>query len=81
MSFFAADDVRQYRFFREERGYFRGYPEDPVELHDVLAGICHTPADGIIMFENLGIGIEDVVMAQAIFRAAEATDAGSVLEL
>ena len=77
---YAVDDLKQYQFFKAERGFFDGYPDTAHELSDVLAGVVSLPSDGLMFFANLGIGLEDVVMAKVIFDAAVANDAGLRLE-
>jgi ornithine cyclodeaminase/alanine dehydrogenase-like protein (mu-crystallin family) len=74
---FVVDDVAQYGYYRDQ-GYFRGYPDDPAELCDVLApGTAHPP--GLRVFVPLGIALEDVAVAAEIHRRAG--DAGLGREL
>jgi ornithine cyclodeaminase/alanine dehydrogenase-like protein (mu-crystallin family) len=76
---FVVDDVPQYRYHRE-LGYFAGYPEDAVELADVLAGDA-TPGDGLRVYVPLGIAIEDVAVAAELYRRAAEAGIGAQLPL
>src|SRR5207253_2235060 len=78
---YVVDDLKQYLFFKSERGYFSGYPDHAAELADVLAGLVQVPSKGVTFFENLGVGIEDVVMAKVIYDRARAVGAGIPLQL
>jgi ornithine cyclodeaminase/alanine dehydrogenase-like protein (mu-crystallin family) len=76
---FVVDDLPQYRYHRE-LGYFAGYPEDAVELADVLAGGA-TPGDGLRVYVPLGIAIEDVAVAAELYRRAAGAGIGTELPL
>lgn len=76
---FVVDDLPQYRYYREQ-GYFAGYPDDPVELADVLTG----PAElgpGLRVLVPLGIALEDVAVAAELHRRASAAGLGTELPL
>jgi ornithine cyclodeaminase/alanine dehydrogenase-like protein (mu-crystallin family) len=76
---FVVDDLPQYRYHRQ-LGYFAGYPEDAVELADVLAGEA-APVDGLRVYVPLGIAIEDVAVAAEINRRAAEAGLGTELPL
>jgi ornithine cyclodeaminase/alanine dehydrogenase-like protein (mu-crystallin family) len=76
---FVVDDLAQYRYHRE-LGYFAGYPEDAVELADVLAGGA-TSGDGLRVYVPLGIAIEDVAVAAELYRRAAEAGIGTELAL
>jgi ornithine cyclodeaminase/alanine dehydrogenase-like protein (mu-crystallin family) len=76
---FVVDDLPQYRYHRE-LGYFAGYPEEAVELADVLAGDAE-PGDGLRVYVPLGIAIEDVAVAAELYRRAAEADIGTELPL
>jgi ornithine cyclodeaminase/alanine dehydrogenase-like protein (mu-crystallin family) len=76
---FVVDDVPQYLHYREQ-GYFAGYPDDPVELCDVLdADVEHPP--GLRVFLPLGIALEDVAVAAEVGRRASESGLGRELPL
>ena len=76
---FVVDDLPQYRYHRQ-LGYFAGYPEEAVELADVLAGEA-APGDGLRVYVPLGIAIEDVAVAAEINRRAAEAGLGTELPL
>jgi alanine dehydrogenase len=76
---FVVDDVAQYRYYREQ-GYFGGYPEDPVELCDVLAPGFQQP-HGLRVYVPLGIALEDVAVAAEVNRRAAQLGIGRELPL
>jgi len=76
---FVVDDVPQYGYYRGQ-GYFRGYPDDPIELCDALdAAATHPP--GLRVFVPLGIALEDVAVAAEINRRASEAGLGTELPL
>ena len=76
---FVVDDLPQYRYHRQ-LGYFAGYPEEAVELADVLAGEAE-PGDGLRVYVPLGIAIEDVAVAADLHRRAAEAGIGTELPL
>jgi ornithine cyclodeaminase/alanine dehydrogenase-like protein (mu-crystallin family) len=76
---FVVDDLPQYRYHRR-LGYFAGYPEEAVELADVLAGEAE-PRAGLRVYVPLGIAIEDVAVATEINRRAAGAGIGTELPL
>jgi len=76
---FVVDDLPQYRYHRQ-LGYFAGYPEDAVELADVLAGEAE-PGKGLRVYVPLGIALEDVAVAAELDRRAAEAGIGTELPL
>jgi ornithine cyclodeaminase/alanine dehydrogenase-like protein (mu-crystallin family) len=76
---FVADDVAQYRYYREQ-GYFAGYPQDPIELCDALDPEASHPS-GLRVLVPLGIALEDVAVAAEINRLAADAGVGTPLPL
>jgi ornithine cyclodeaminase/alanine dehydrogenase-like protein (mu-crystallin family) len=76
---FVVDDLPQYRYHRQ-LGYFAGYPDEAVELADLLAGEA-APEDGLRVYVPLGIAIEDVAVAAEINRRAAEAGLGRELPL
>jgi ornithine cyclodeaminase/alanine dehydrogenase len=76
---FVVDDVPQYRHYAE-RGYFAGYPDDPVELSDALEPAEEHPP-GLRVYVPLGIALEDVAVASEIHRRAAQSGLGTELPL
>jgi len=76
---FVVDDLPQYRYHRQ-LGYFAGYPDEAVELADVLAGEA-APGDGLRVYVPLGIAIEDVAVAAELNRRASESGLGRELPL
>ena len=63
-----------------EQGYFAGYPDDPVELSDVLDPRAEHPP-GLRVYVPLGIALEDVAVAAEIHRRANESGLGTELPL
>jgi ornithine cyclodeaminase/alanine dehydrogenase len=76
---FVVDDVPQYRHYMEQ-GYFAGYPDDPVELCDVLDPAAGHPP-GLRIYVPLGIALEDVAVAAEVNRRATESGLGTELPL
>ncbi len=79
VAIFVVDDLPQYRYHRQ-LGYFAGYPDEAVELAEVLAGEA-APSDGLRVYVPLGIAIEDVAVAAEINRRAAQAGIGRELPL
>ncbi|CAN5756783.1 ornithine cyclodeaminase family protein [soil metagenome] len=81
---FAVDDREQFLHYRE-LGYFDGYPEPATTLGDLAR---HSPAHASAatdrgrpaLVTHLGVGLADVVFADAICRRAAEIGAGTELE-
>lgn len=78
---YVVDNLVQYLYFKRERGTFPGYPDAADELTDLLADRIQRPKGGLIFCNNLGVGIEDVVMAKVIYDRARQVGAGVELDL
>lgn len=76
VGYFVVDDLAEYRLFRQERGFFAGYPEQAAELPDLLSTGVPPDSDGLLYANTLGIGLEDLVLAQLVYRAAERCGVG-----
>jgi ornithine cyclodeaminase/alanine dehydrogenase-like protein (mu-crystallin family) len=76
---FVVDDLAQYRYHRG-LGYFAGYPDEAVELADVLAGDAE-PDAGLRVYVPLGIALEDVAIAAEVNRRAAEAGIGTELSL
>jgi ornithine cyclodeaminase/alanine dehydrogenase-like protein (mu-crystallin family) len=76
---FVVDDLPQYRFYRGQ-GYFAGYPEDAVELCDMLDSSADHPR-GLKVYAPLGIALEDVAVAAELNRRASEAGLGQELPL
>jgi ornithine cyclodeaminase/alanine dehydrogenase-like protein (mu-crystallin family) len=81
VSLFVVDNLTQYLYFKTERGTFPGYPDAAAELTQLLAGMVEVPATGLVFCNNLGVGIEDVVMAKVIYDKAREAGVGIELDL
>jgi len=80
---FVTDDTPQYLYYREH-GYFQGCPDPHADLGDVVTGkgqAQRKQASERIMSMNLGLAIEDMVVADAVYRRAASQDLGVRLAL
>jgi ornithine cyclodeaminase/alanine dehydrogenase-like protein (mu-crystallin family) len=79
---FAVDDRAQFVAYRE-LGYFDGYPDPTTTLGELAAAsggaVGDRRADEPVLATHLGVGLADVVFADAIARAAENAGMGSEL--
>jgi ornithine cyclodeaminase/alanine dehydrogenase-like protein (mu-crystallin family) len=77
---FLTDDVGQFKATRTG-AVFRDYPDPDGSIGGALLGQAPAPrAAGPIFIDHLGVGLADVIFADAIRRRAEEMDAGSILE-
>ena len=75
------DDVAQLDYYRSV-GYFKGLPEQPSDLGDVVRGRGgRRKEEQRIISVNLGLGAEDVATAQLIYTSALDQGVGTVLPL
>ena len=75
------DDVAQLDYYRSV-GYFKGLPERPSDLGDVVRGRGgRRKEEQRIISVNLGLGAEDVATAQLIYTSALDQGVGTVLPL
>ncbi|MBI3745770.1 MAG: ornithine cyclodeaminase family protein [Chloroflexi bacterium] len=71
-------DQREQYLANREAGNFDGYPDPDATIGEaILARTARPP--GRVVVAHLGVGLSDVVYADAILRAAEARDLGVVL--
>jgi ornithine cyclodeaminase/alanine dehydrogenase-like protein (mu-crystallin family) len=76
---FVVDDLSQYRY-HHQLGYFAGYPDEAVELAEVVAGEAEL-GRGLRVYVPLGIAIEDVAVAAELNRRAAEAGIGTELPL
>lgn len=75
---FLVDDRGQFLANREA-GQFDGYPDPSATIGEaILAGTLRPPS-GRVVVTHLGVGLADVVFADAIVRRAEAAGLGTML--
>jgi len=75
---FLVDQREQFR--RQSRaGLFEGYPDPVATLGEALLDGMVRPASGRVVVTHLGVGLADVVFADAIVRRAERLGLGTLL--
>ncbi len=57
---------------------FAGYPEDPQTIGEAIRGAVARPA-GRVVVAHLGVGLADLVFADAVLRSAETRGVGTIL--
>ncbi len=68
-------DQREQYLANRDAGNFDGYPDPHATLGEAI--LAHTPRPaGRVVVTHLGVGLSDVVFADAILRIAEAADLG-----
>ncbi len=79
---FYTDDLAQFAAYRK-MGFFEGVPEPVGDLGDLLAGRSpgRTDAREMTISANLGLAVEDVAVAAAIYERARIEGRGTVLRL
>ena len=77
-SIFLTDDREQYLANRTG-SQFAGYPEPDATIGEAIAAGTPRP-EGRALVTHLGVGLADVVFADAILRAAEARGIGTLLD-
>ncbi len=75
---FLVDDRGQFLANRAA-GQFDGYPDPTATLGEAILTGMERPAAGRVVVTHLGVGLADVVFADAIVRRAEAAGLGTVL--
>ncbi len=75
---FLVDEVAQFAASRAA-GSFDGYPDPTATMGEALLAGLPRPANGRVVAAHLGTGLADLVFADAILRAAEASGLGIVL--
>jgi ornithine cyclodeaminase/alanine dehydrogenase-like protein (mu-crystallin family) len=75
---FLVDDRGQFVAIREA-GQFDGYPDPGATLGEAILAGTSRPEHGRVVVTHLGVGLADVVFADAIVRRAEASGLGTAL--
>jgi ornithine cyclodeaminase/alanine dehydrogenase-like protein (mu-crystallin family) len=75
---FVVDDRGQFLANRDA-GQFDDYPDPTLTLGEAILAGTTRPPSGRVVVTHLGVGLADVVFADAIVRRAEAAGLGSVL--
>ncbi len=76
---FVVDDRKQFLAYRDA-GYFDGYPDPDSTLGEVLDAGEPEPRTGApVLVTHLGVGLADVLFADAVARRATAAGAGTEL--
>lgn len=76
---FLVDDRGQFLANRDA-GQFDGYPDPVATLGEAILADTPRPPAGRVVVTHLGVGLADVVFADAIVRRAEASGLGVLLE-
>ena len=74
---FVVDQREQY-FANRDAGNFDGYPDPTATIGEAILAGTRRPA-GRVVVTHLGVGLADLVFADAIVRAAEAAGLGTIL--
>jgi ornithine cyclodeaminase/alanine dehydrogenase-like protein (mu-crystallin family) len=72
-------DHRGQLFENRDAGLFDGYPDPDATLGEAILAGTARPAAGRVLVTHLGVGLADVVFADAILRLAEARGVGTLL--
>jgi ornithine cyclodeaminase/alanine dehydrogenase-like protein (mu-crystallin family) len=62
-----------------DAGQFDGYPDPPASMGDAILAGTRRPRAGRVLVTHLGVGLADLVFADAIVRAATAAGRGTTL--
>ena len=78
----STDDHAQYQFFRQQ-GYFKDHPQPYADLGEIVAGQKpgRETSDERTIAVNLGLAIEDMVVAPEVYRRAKEKGIGQELPL
>ena len=71
-------DQREQYLYNRDGGQFEGYPDPDATIGEAILGGTPRPA-GRVVVTHLGVGLADLVFADAIVRAAEARGLGTEL--
>lgn len=77
-AWFLTDDRGQFLMGRDA-GLFDGYPEPSATIGEAIAAGTARPPSGRVLVTHLGVGLADVVFADAVVRRATALGLGSTL--
>jgi ornithine cyclodeaminase/alanine dehydrogenase len=72
-------DHRGQLFASRDAGFFDGYPDPDATMGEAILAGTARPAAGRVLVTHLGVGLADVVFADAILQAAEARGIGTLL--
>ena len=72
-------DERGQLFANRDAGLFDGYPDPDATLGEAILAGTPRPASGRVLVTHLGVGLADLVFADAILRAAEVRGVGTLL--
>jgi ornithine cyclodeaminase/alanine dehydrogenase len=75
---FLVDERAQFLANRDA-GQFDGYPDPAATLGEAILAGTPRPPSGRVVVTHLGVGLADVVFADAIVRRAEAAGIGTLL--
>lgn len=77
------DDMDQYHNFWSVPGVIKDLPRDPVLMQNIIIGKHpgRTSIDQIIFTCNIGLALEDLIVADAIYKKAIEKGAGRILPL
>ncbi|MEP6639471.1 MAG: NAD(P)-binding domain-containing protein, partial [Chloroflexota bacterium] len=75
---FLTDERGQFLANRDA-GQFDGYPDPGGTLGEAILAATTRPMEGRVLVSHLGVGLADIVFADAIVRTAEAAGLGTVL--
>jgi alanine dehydrogenase len=75
---FLVDERGQFEANRDA-GAFDGYPDPAATIGEAILGGMTRPAAGRVVITHLGVGLADVVFADAIVRRAESAGLGTLL--
>ena len=72
-------DEREQLFANRDAGLFDSYPDPDATLGEAILAGTPRPAAGRVLVTHLGVGLADLVFADAILRVAAARDIGTPL--
>ena len=72
-------DERGQLFASRDAGLFDGYPDPDATLGEAVIAGMPGPDHGRVLVTHLGVGLADVIFADAILRAAETREIGTLL--
>lgn len=80
---FTTDDINQYTNFWNTPGIVKDLPKDPILMQDIIIG--KTPGrknhEEIIFTCNIGLALEDLIVAGAIYKKAVEKGVGRILPI
>jgi ornithine cyclodeaminase/alanine dehydrogenase-like protein (mu-crystallin family) len=72
-------DQREQFLANREAGLFDGYPDPASTLGEAIVAGTTRPPTGRVVVSHLGVGLADLIFADAILRRAEAAGLGTIL--